>query len=506
MLFSTNPYVAGNPVGDSPAFVGRSDILREVLQVLRHPNENAIVLYGQRRIGKTSVLQELEAKLPKQGNYYPIFFDLQDKAQWPLARVLCELSQKISDRLGQTTPNLGDAPETTFRQWLPELLNHLSQEASLVFLFDEFDVLDDPESEKAAATFFPYLRDLLPIDQKHLNFVFVIGRKVDDLTNIALSLFKGISAVRVSLLNQQDTIELIRLSETNNSLIWAKNAIETVWKQTGGHPLLTQRLCSRIWERLYTDDPEDTPSVTPKEVEAAIPDTLSVSSNALEWLWNGLPPVERMIVSVLANVGAKPVPKNQLDSLLRESGIQLVIQDLQTLQDWDLIEFVEEGYRFRVELLRRWIADDKPLSQVQKELDKIKPTADSLYQTGLGFYRVGQLNVSITFLRLAVASNPNHVSANQLLAEILLAQEKIDKAREFLEKLYKYQSSVAHPLLIRALLTLAESNVSENEQIKHYKRILELDSEHQEAKTRKQEVLQRQSERKKYLYFQWQKV
>jgi len=30
-----NPYVAGNPVGDSPAFVGRADVLREVMRVLR---------------------------------------------------------------------------------------------------------------------------------------------------------------------------------------------------------------------------------------------------------------------------------------------------------------------------------------------------------------------------------------------------------------------------------------------------------------------------------------
>jgi hypothetical protein len=46
-----NPYVAGNPVGDSPAFIGRADVLREVLRVLCRPQDNAIVPYGQRRIG-----------------------------------------------------------------------------------------------------------------------------------------------------------------------------------------------------------------------------------------------------------------------------------------------------------------------------------------------------------------------------------------------------------------------------------------------------------------------
>ncbi len=56
MAIPLNPYVAGNPVGDSPAFAGRADVLREVLRILRRPQDNAIVLYGQRRIGKTSIL------------------------------------------------------------------------------------------------------------------------------------------------------------------------------------------------------------------------------------------------------------------------------------------------------------------------------------------------------------------------------------------------------------------------------------------------------------------
>jgi hypothetical protein len=52
MATPLNPYVAGNPVGDSPAFIGRADVLREVLRVLRRPQDNAIVLYGQRRKGR----------------------------------------------------------------------------------------------------------------------------------------------------------------------------------------------------------------------------------------------------------------------------------------------------------------------------------------------------------------------------------------------------------------------------------------------------------------------
>jgi predicted AAA+ superfamily ATPase len=79
MPVPTNPYVAGNPVGNSSAFVGREDVLREVLRMLRSANQNAITLYGQRRIGKTSVLHWLDSHLPSGGPFRPVYLDLQDK-------------------------------------------------------------------------------------------------------------------------------------------------------------------------------------------------------------------------------------------------------------------------------------------------------------------------------------------------------------------------------------------------------------------------------------------
>jgi hypothetical protein len=235
MALPTNPYVAGNPVGDSPAFVGRADVLREVLRVLRRPQDNAIVLYGQRRIGKTSILQHLAALLPQEGPYRTVYFDLQDKAAWPLGRVLQSLAQAMAHTLGRAEPDLGSDPETAFRQeWLPGVLDGLPDGCSLVLLFDEFDVLADPQ-KRQAAVFFPYLRELLALDPQRLQFGFVVGRNVDDLANIALSFFKGAPARRVSLLSQGDTAELVRLSEKNGTLCRPEDAVKRVCRLTNGH-------------------------------------------------------------------------------------------------------------------------------------------------------------------------------------------------------------------------------------------------------------------------------
>ncbi|RKZ73366.1 MAG: hypothetical protein DRR19_31070, partial [Candidatus Parabeggiatoa sp. nov. 1] len=499
-----NPYITGNPVGDTHAFVGRADIVREVLSVLKHNENNAIVLFGQRRIGKTSVLHELETKLPKEGPYYPIFFDLLDKSNWPLERLLQDLAKKISDVLQQEQPNLGADPKTTFREvWLPELLKGLPSEKILVLLLDEFDVLDDLDNEgkqPASAVFFPYIRDLLNTDHQHLNLVFVIGRKIDDMTKIAKSLFKTAPHKRVSLLAYEDSIELIRLSETNKTLKWTKEAIEKIWELTHGHPYLTQHFCSRVWENLYNKNPNELPTATLKEVETVEKtDILEASRNALEWLWDGLPPAERVVASILAGAGAKTISEKQLEQLLQDNGVRMMLEELQQapriLQEWDLIEEAEGQYRFRVELLRRWIAESKPIKKVQQELDRVEPVADALYHAGNELYKNGRLKDALEPLRKAISLNPHHVGANVLLANILLALKKANDALEILEKLKTYNPNAARTGLIKTFLTLAHSSKNEDEQLKYYKRVLELDTGHPEAKTKVQKIWGRRGDK-----------
>ncbi len=111
-----NPYIAGNPVGNSNAFVGRVDVLREVQRILERPQENAILLYGQRRIGKTSVLQYLQARLSEQSGRHSLYFDLQDKAQLSLDQVVCELARYIADCLHIPNLDLGEQAANTFRE------------------------------------------------------------------------------------------------------------------------------------------------------------------------------------------------------------------------------------------------------------------------------------------------------------------------------------------------------------------------------------------------------
>ena len=219
-MMPVNPYIAGNPVGGGEAFVGRADVLRDVARVLRSPNENALVLYGQRRIGKTSILQELTAVLPRLGPYQPVYFDLQEKRASSLNEVLADLAAPWGGQFR------GDV--------LPQVLEQLPPETSLVFLFDEYGVLDNLNGAETDSILFPHLRELLTLDPHRLQFVFVTGRHPGDMPTVALSLFKGIKSRPVSLLSPEETSELVRLAEQNGSLHWLDEAVEYVYALTGG--------------------------------------------------------------------------------------------------------------------------------------------------------------------------------------------------------------------------------------------------------------------------------
>src|SRR5574341_1529285 len=54
MTLPANPYIAGAPLRGEKGFFGRQDTLDWVQQELRNPQTNALVLFGQRRIGKTA--------------------------------------------------------------------------------------------------------------------------------------------------------------------------------------------------------------------------------------------------------------------------------------------------------------------------------------------------------------------------------------------------------------------------------------------------------------------
>ena len=156
-LILQNPYIAGNPISGEPGFYGREDVFLEVQRLLNNANENALVLYGQRQIGKTSILLQLQRRLQEDGAHTPIYFDLQDQAEKPLGEVLYELTQRLGEVVNLPPPVKlkSDSKGEYFRtQFLPQVV---AARKNWALFFDEFDVLEGGKKKGAGSAFLPYL-------------------------------------------------------------------------------------------------------------------------------------------------------------------------------------------------------------------------------------------------------------------------------------------------------------------------------------------------------------
>ncbi len=150
-----NPYVVGKVVKEPKDFVGRDQFLRRIKDILRY--DQALLIYGGRRTGKTSVLYRLKEEWSKDSRYIPIYFDLHPRARWDLDRILKEFSQEILEATEQSQPVKEISAEYLLETWLPEICSGVRQ--CIVLLFDELDVLATPGNELSG--FFEFIQNAI---------------------------------------------------------------------------------------------------------------------------------------------------------------------------------------------------------------------------------------------------------------------------------------------------------------------------------------------------------
>jgi tetratricopeptide (TPR) repeat protein len=468
-----NPYITGRPVSER-GFFGREDILRDVERTLLSSGQNAIVLFGQRRIGKTSIVHQLKILLASS-SFVPIYFDLQDKTRLPMWQVLYEMARATAAAVGRPMPNEADFRENTsaLRQtFLPDLCSTLADGRRLVFLFDELDVLDpsdpqlapDPLPKDAAATeFYPYLQRWMTEESQH-GFIFVVGRKIEELSTNFLAAFRTAHPIQVSVLKREDAIQLIKWAEREGALTFDPGAVDRILELTNGHPYFTQLVSRVLFDRLYMAEPEGVPTAIHADVEAVLTEVIEACAHVFQWIWDSLPPAERIILSAIASRAGEGqvLSEEEVMGVLQGAGIRILVKELrtapQTLVEWEILAGTGGGYAFSVELMRRWVAQAKPLESVRDELDRIIPQAEALYSAAVGDYRGKEYENAVAELKRALRLNPNHLSARLLLGTILREQGKLAEAvDEFnLAHSYSYYPETTRYELVHTLFQQGE--------------------------------------------------
>ena len=358
-----SPYIIGVPLTEQQEiFVGRTDISAQIEQLLLDRRRPPLLLYGQRRTGKTSLLNNLGRLLPN--TIIPMFVDLQGPASrasdhtgflYNIARGMLDSAKRQG---GLTLPALSREilavdPFTSFDEWLDQVEQTLGQNTALLAL-DEFEVLDKALTDGRfnEADVLGLLRNLI---QHRPRFkVLVSGNHTLQEFQRWASYLINAQVVHLGYLQSAETRQLIEHPVKDFALRYQTDASQRVLELTRGHPFLVQLLCAEIVALKNEQDPSVRRLATLADVEAAVPEALSSGGMFFSDIeGNQVDAGGLAVLRYLAAQGegavvsrdslAHPCPENldpTLDQLLRR----------------ELIEPVERGYRFQVDLIRRWFA------------------------------------------------------------------------------------------------------------------------------------------------------
>jgi tetratricopeptide (TPR) repeat protein len=501
-----NPYVVGQAIKGEYGFYGRNNLVEAVIRTLTTTQQSTIVLHGQRRIGKSSLLHRLRRDQTLKQAHLPVFFDLQLRQGFPLARILADLARTICEEL-----ELDIAPpdETELaadhhgfrRAFLPGVYRRLG-DRRLVILFDEFDVVvpADVADIYPADTLLGYLQFLIEEDDRHLAMVFAVGQRLDLLAEGYRRLFKGTRTEPVGRLERQDTLALLIELGGQGGITYAHDALDEIWVLTNGHPYLTQLLGFEVFERLRSQQKDQ---VTTADVSACLTVAMEHGLGGLDWFWRSFGREEQMVLAAIAHLADrhKSTADVKVDATLHEHGLVLTEVDRrraygQLIQGDFLRDTGERRYQFAVEFIRLWILKDHPLKEVKNRLEQGNPEAQAFYRRGLEAYQRGQLNQAVKHYRQAIKHDPTFPGPQLALARAHFAQDEIQSAIEQYEKAYHLDPAGVREELIEKRLSHARvlSEAGDDQAaMDHAQRALQIDPRRPEARQLVSEIYLRQA-------------
>lgn len=361
-----NPYIVGLPLSEDQQeiFVGRQDLITRVQQFLRDGHRTALLLYGQRRMGKTSLLQNLGRFLPS--TIVPLFVDEQGTAYSTtyadhLYSIVRQMTRSAKTHRGLDFPPLSHEalaanPFIVFTDWLDAVEQVLDDHGKSMFLLmlDEIEVLKQmiDKGRLDVEDLLHLFRNLIQHRPKFK--VLVAGsHALEELQDWASYLI-NMEVIKIGCLSTEETLRLIERPVPHFNLHYHPEASQRIVKLTRGHPYLTQLLCHEIVIGKNQQPTDQRNWVLPPDVEEAIPNALNVGNLFFANIQKNQ--VDEQGTALLQFLATQGEGACVARSVLAYHVTGNLSQTLTRLQRRDLIEEVDGYYRFSIELIRRWFA------------------------------------------------------------------------------------------------------------------------------------------------------
>ena len=250
-----NPYVAGAPVLEDDMFFGRHALVDRILQTIHN---NSLLIYGERRIGKTSIQHQLKKRLRELDDpiyeFHPVFVDLQGTPETRFFQTLADdIFQELAPVLNGLTPGKDISGDYSYRDFIRDvhavlktLKNRTSKKVKLVLLIDEVDELNDYDpriNQKLRSLFMKSFAENLAAVVSGVEIKKQWEREGSPWYNF-------FEEIQVEPLAPQDARELIE-RPIGKIFKLDSGVVESIISLTGGKPYLIQKLCISLVTRLH---------------------------------------------------------------------------------------------------------------------------------------------------------------------------------------------------------------------------------------------------------------
>jgi hypothetical protein len=270
-----NPYISGEPVRQPAMFFGRDELLRRIFNAL---HQNSIMIHGQRRMGKTTLLYQL-AELLRQADdpewaFIPVYMDLEGTSQSRFFYALMEaiwgaLQAYALDNPPRLDLMSAQPEEYTDREFTADLRLALDsvieavapRKARVILLLDEMDVVN------AYDTFVQQQLRRIFMSPLAANLGAVvagiqISKTWDRLESPWYNMFNEIP---LELFTDEQARELL-VEPVRGVYVWEPEAIEFVVKQSEGYPHRLQQFALEAVNQMLAANRQQ---ITLDDVQAA---------------------------------------------------------------------------------------------------------------------------------------------------------------------------------------------------------------------------------------------
>lgn len=357
-----NDYNTGNPVVKDDMFFGRDKLIERLATSLKDDTTRCVIIYGQKRSGKSSIFRHLRKKL--EDKFVILFFptivdvkseiDFYEKFRNEFTNYL--RCNKFDTETRKKWKDYTILNYSNFEQFIYDVYDEICepQNKELLLMIDEFTGLYENMKKTDCTLGKENFMDIWKaMSEQNLFKSALIGQdNMPEFIRAYPNQFQVTEPIRVSYLEKEYAIKLITEPILlNGESRYYENSAEKIYDWFKGQPYYTQTYCKKLVDYLNSNEKKYVAMASAEEVKKMMLEDVGIDffdnlvNEKDENSWSVLKKIAK------SNVEDVSIDKSSLNDSEKEA--------LKKLTDREVLAEKQDSYKIKIPFFREWIREYK---------------------------------------------------------------------------------------------------------------------------------------------------